>query len=177
VEFDGDIDKASQKLMGEEPKKKNKAQKTKRRIQNTKLSIQKARNKIQKLKKKLQGGKPKPPRPAPNIVKPNRKALCKPALAAAKTVCSKKSKVVGKWVAKVDSKFSVVCTPTHALTRYRDTCETWCRAQKLECVRGQDNRGGCKLDPRHSRKDTSNNGCNQKWNDQVCQCGASVTIR
>ena len=36
----------------------------------------------------------------------------------------------------------------------------------------QDNVGGsCKLDKRHTRKRTSNNGCDQRWSNQVCECG------
>jgi len=52
------------------------------------------------------------------------------------------------------------------------TCTDHCKKFGLQCARAQDNVGGsCKLDQRHTRQSTGNNGCEQKWHNQVCECG------
>jgi hypothetical protein len=52
------------------------------------------------------------------------------------------------------------------------TCADYCKTQKLQCYFAQDNQGGqCKLDTKHTRQSTKNQGCDQKWGNQVCACG------
>lgn len=62
----------------------------------------------------------------------------------------------------------------HATTGGTTNCNDWCQKHGLVCTHAQDNKGGCALDKNHHRKDMSNNGCNQKWGDQVCACGAKA---
>jgi len=51
------------------------------------------------------------------------------------------------------------------------TCSEYCKKQGSVCVRGMDNDGICGLNKEgHGRQSTSNNGCDQKWNDQICVC-------
>ena len=51
------------------------------------------------------------------------------------------------------------------------TCKSYCAKQGSECIRAQDNKGGCDLDANHGRQSTAGNGCNQHWGDQICVCG------
>merc|ERR1719310_1768223 len=52
------------------------------------------------------------------------------------------------------------------------SCNSWCKKSGLDCLRAQDNKGsGCDLDGNHQRKSTANNGCDQTWGNQLCQCG------
>lgn len=54
------------------------------------------------------------------------------------------------------------------------TCKSFCNSQGRDCLYGQDNEGsGCKLNDAHDRQSTSENGCLQRWNNQVCACGAA----
>jgi len=56
------------------------------------------------------------------------------------------------------------------------TCNDYCKTQKLECYFAQDNSGSeCKLDKNHGRQSTKQNGCNQKWGNQVCACGVPTS--
>ena len=62
----------------------------------------------------------------------------------------------------------------HVFTR-GGTCAQYCKGQNKKCIGGQDNRhqpgdNGCVLDPNHSRQSEAADGCNQRWNDQVCIC-------
>merc|ERR1719473_1597638 len=66
---------------------------------------------------------------------------------------------------------SMMCTPKLVLTK-GSSCEQWCAKHGYHCLRAQDNtENTCNLDDRHTRKNTADNGCNQNWNNQVCQCG------
>ena len=47
----------------------------------------------------------------------------------------------------------------------------WCEDCELKCYRAQDNANECNLSPDHERKTTDNNGCEQDWGAQICQCG------
>lgn len=52
-----------------------------------------------------------------------------------------------------------------------DTCAEYCEAQGSTCVKAMDNDGICGLNwEGHHRQSTANNGCNQKWGDQICVC-------
>jgi hypothetical protein len=55
------------------------------------------------------------------------------------------------------------------------TCKSYCAKQGSECLRAQDNKGGCSLDANHERQSTAGNGCNQQWGDQICVCRAPTT--
>eukprot|EP00658_Telonema_sp_P-2_P059656 TRINITY_DN487_c0_g1_i2.p1 TRINITY_DN487_c0_g1~~TRINITY_DN487_c0_g1_i2.p1 ORF type:complete len:835 (+),score=51.90 TRINITY_DN487_c0_g1_i2:2441-4945(+) len=55
----------------------------------------------------------------------------------------------------------------------KSTCSEFCNDNGMVCVRGQDNTGdntNCGLDARHNRQTQDNNGCEQSWHNQVCQC-------
>jgi hypothetical protein len=66
---------------------------------------------------------------------------------------------------------NMMCTPKLVLTK-GSTCEQWCSSHGYHCLRAQDNtKNTCNLDDKHTRQSTADNGCNQKWNNQVCQCG------
>ena len=50
-----------------------------------------------------------------------------------------------------------------------ETCEQYCKSQGLMCRHGQDNVGvSCKL--QNQAHPGANNGCHQKWGNQVCGC-------
>jgi hypothetical protein len=74
---------------------------------------------------------------------------------------------------------TLLCVSQHASTG-GSSCTTWCSSRtdssgnNYECIRAQDNAGGCNLDSRHSRQSTANNGCDQNWGDQICQCGMTT---
>jgi len=54
------------------------------------------------------------------------------------------------------------------------TCTEYCEAQDSSCVKAMDNDGICGLNwDGHERQSTKNNGCDQKWNDQICVCSRS----
>lgn len=56
------------------------------------------------------------------------------------------------------------------------TCGEYCTGQGTTCLQGQDNVGSsCTLDANHGRQTTANNGCDQKWNNQVCVCACAPT--
>jgi len=77
----------------------------------------------------------------------------------------------GNWIPKIKGSFATVCDAKVVLTKGK-TCKFWCESKGLTCVRAQDNvHNECKLDGRHNRQSQSGEGCNQKWNNQVCQCG------
>jgi len=67
-------------------------------------------------------------------------------------------------------KYSTICKPTHVSTGGQ-SCSAHCESKGYVCIRAQDNKGGCNLDGNHHRKSMDNNGCDQTWGDQVCQCG------
>lgn len=85
---------------------------------------------------------------------------------------------IGGWhpLAQGDaSNFSVVCVPT-LFNSGGATCTDMCAQEGFDCVRGQDNVGSaCTLDANHDRQTTAENGCLQKWGNQVCQCGLAGT--
>jgi len=65
--------------------------------------------------------------------------------------------------------------------RTEGTCDSYCTGQGRTCLRAQDNSHatgttGCELDDNHHRKSMENNGCNQHWEDQVCECGPAPKI-
>jgi len=88
---------------------------------------------------------------------------------------SQKCSSVTDWHSSImPVKASKLCIPVVTLTK-QGTCKEFCEDQAFECIRGQDNVGsGCGLDQNHERQTTADNGCNQKWNNQVCQCGHKI---
>merc|ERR1719387_1080329 len=85
-----------------------------------------------------------------------------------------KSCGIDKWHDLVNLEAQTVksmCAPKLVLTK-GSTCEQWCSKHGYHCLRAQDNKKNtCNLDDKHTRQSTANNGCDQKWNNQVCQCG------
>ena len=73
---------------------------------------------------------------------------------------------------KVDqSKYdaAAVCD-VHAYTT-GGTCTAWCAKKGMQCIHAQDQIGAsCSLDKNHHRQTFANNGCDQKWNNQICGC-------
>lgn len=55
----------------------------------------------------------------------------------------------------------------HAYTN-GDTCATYCENQGSICTRAQENSYGCNRDV------TQSEGCNEKWDDQICVCKSKV---
>jgi len=77
------------------------------------------------------------------------------------------------WHAEVGVRTDAVkrCIPGWAKTS-GGTCKQWCGDRGFECLRAQDShQGRCNLWPEHTRQTTAENGCLQKWADQVCECG------
>jgi len=85
-----------------------------------------------------------------------------------------KSCGIDKWhdLINLDAKtVKMMCAPKLVLSK-GSTCEQWCSKHGYHCLRAQDNtKNTCNLDGKHTRQSTANNGCDQKWNNQVCQCG------
>merc|ERR1719210_2279974 len=53
-----------------------------------------------------------------------------------------------------------------------NTCATWCENAGYDCIRAQDDKDSvCTLDQNHTRQTTIDNGCQQSWHNQMCQCG------
>ena len=75
------------------------------------------------------------------------------------------------WHSSIQAREGWRTCPPHVTRTSGTTCSAACAAAGLQCNRAQDNRGGCTLDSRHTRRTTENNGCEQRWNDQICQCG------
>ena len=51
------------------------------------------------------------------------------------------------------------------------TCDDYCESQGHVCRHAQDNvNSECTIDENHDRQDTSNNGRNQQWGNQICGC-------
>jgi len=66
------------------------------------------------------------------------------------------------------------CVPGFARTA-GGSCREWCADRGFVCLRAQDSHGGrCNLWPEHTRQTTEDNGCLQKWGDQVCECGLTT---
>ena len=59
----------------------------------------------------------------------------------------------------------------HMCMRLWFRCSQWCEQSGLKCYRAQDDSNGCNLNADHERKTTDNNGCEQGWGSQMCQCG------
>lgn len=82
-------------------------------------------------------------------------------------------------ISKSNSHVDLTCVPKRARTKGK-TCKEWCEQGTLGyvCLRGQDNQGGakhnqCVANKNHDNrgKSADNNGCDQSWGDQICQCG------
>jgi len=88
---------------------------------------------------------------------------------------SKKCSSVTGWHSSIlPLKASKLCIPVVTMT-HGSTCKQFCEDQAFDCVRAQDNvGGGCSLDDNHDRQTTADNGCHQKWTNQVCQCGHKI---
>jgi len=68
------------------------------------------------------------------------------------------------------------CVPGWARTN-GGTCKQWCGERGFECLRAQDTHPGrCTIEPRHERQTTEENGCLQKWHDQICECGLTAPL-
>jgi hypothetical protein len=64
-----------------------------------------------------------------------------------------------------------LCFPKYTKTSL-STCKQHCEAAGFVCLRAQDNvKDSCSLDSRHHRQTYAENGCLQKWHNQICQCG------
>jgi len=121
------------------------------------------------------------------------------SLASNEKMCSSSSNE--NWdkhiIGQVGQKLKQSCTVLKGrdATGFRDeTCASWCEAHGgRTCNFATDNAGGCSLADYNSYSegdvangdtctwnpatgqadcDWSDNGCNQKWNDQICACGA-----
>jgi len=66
------------------------------------------------------------------------------------------------------------CVPGWAKTS-GGTCKQWCEERGYDCLRAQDvHPGRCQINPQHTRQTTEENGCLQKWHDQMCECGRTA---
>jgi len=78
-------------------------------------------------------------------------------------------------ISKCNKHVDLTCVPTRARTNGK-TCKEWCAQDNKGyiCLRAQDNDGNCKGHKSHDRQSTENNGCDQSWGDQICQCGKKL---
>merc|ERR1712176_1183322 len=57
-------------------------------------------------------------------------------------------------------------------TNYHN-CRTYCANRYRGCVKAMNNVGSCGLNKDgHNRQSTAEDGCLQKWGDQICVCGS-----
>jgi len=77
-------------------------------------------------------------------------------------------------ISRSNDHVDVTCVPTRARTNGK--CSDWCAKYGYICLRAQDNDGNCKVNKNHANrgKSTANNGCEQDWGDQICQCGKKL---
>merc|ERR1712146_402174 len=77
-------------------------------------------------------------------------------------------KLTGSWDKSI--KTASVPAAVVAVETKKGDCKTYCAKQGRKCVRAQDTHGKCDLEDRHTRQTTAENGCLQKWHDQICAC-------
>jgi len=108
---------------------------------------------------------------APPVALPGFGTCSTPAACATATRGLTTCKISG-WHSLVSERKGWALCPQTLVSTGGKTCSEHCKKFGLQCARAQDNVGGsCKLDKRHTRKRTSNNGCDQRWSNQVCECG------
>jgi hypothetical protein len=81
-------------------------------------------------------------------------------------------KVTEEWHKSIDRTDYVALPVCNVLVNTNGgDCDGYCKSQGHVCRHAQDNVGNsCKLDAHHTRQTVKNNGCNQKWQNQVCGC-------
>jgi len=108
---------------------------------------------------------------APPVALPGFGTCSTPAACATATRGLTTCKISG-WHSLVSERKGWALCPQTLVSTGGKTCSEHCKKFGLQCARAQDNVGGsCKLDKRHTRKSTGNNGCDQRWSNQVCECG------